>query len=99
LTFLQTGFDEPVPGPSFCTPPRDEAVAAERSCGWMTLPAWGSCGADGAEVAAEGAGGITFGPEGEVATGGVTDEGRDHPGPVVEDDFKLVVNFVVTRRE
>jgi len=65
----------------------------------MTLPACGSCGAEGATPTAEGAGGPVFELGGEVPIGGVTDDGRDQPWPVVADDLEFVVNFVVTRRE
>ena len=33
------------------------------------------------------------------ATGGVAEEGRDHPGPVVVEDAGVAVNFAVTSFE
>lgn len=93
LTLPHTGF----PDPSFLTLAAAGVEAAARCWGWMTFPAWGSCGAAGNAVA--------FGPftlatgEGEDAAEWFTDDGRDQPGPVVVESCGVAVSLVVTKRE
>lgn len=93
LTLPHTGF----PDPSFLAFPAAGVEAAARCWGWMTFPAWGSCGAAGNAVA--------FGPftlatgEGEDAAEWFTDDGRDQPGPVVVESCGVAVSLVVTKRE
>lgn len=64
----------------------------------MTFPTWGSCGAAGTGALF---GPFTFGAAsvGEGVTEGLTDEGRDQPGPVVVEGWAVAVSLVVTSRE
>lgn len=42
---------------------------------------------------------LSFGECDPAALGGATDDGRDHPAPLVEEAGEVEVNLVVTRRE
>ena len=80
FAFPQAGFAEV----SFLTNGDDDAKAF---LGWgcMTLPAWGNWGAAGAGAGGRG-GGAFDEVDGVAETGGVAEEGRDQPGPVVVDN-------------
>lgn len=64
----------------------------------MTFPAWGNWGAAGVDVGGWG-GGAFDEPDGVVETGGVAEEGRDQPGPVVVDNWAVDVSLAVTSLE
>jgi hypothetical protein len=87
------------PPTSFCEPFADVVDVTARGWGWITRPAWGSCGAvvDGTMEAPTGE--LALGTGDDIdETGGVADGGRDQPEPA-EDDCSDAVNFAVTRRE
>ena len=44
--------------------------------------------------------GLGLVPAGDVeVVGGLVEDGRDHPGPVIVEGWGVAVSFVVTRRE